>query len=65
MTQLFPWSLVLISASVRWIRGQRQDSFAVFFTLVVDYICVFLIRRRTTRRIFAADLSGGSVAGCA
>jgi 4-amino-4-deoxy-L-arabinose transferase-like glycosyltransferase len=30
MTQLFPWSLVLISASVRWIRGQRQDSFGRF-----------------------------------
>ncbi len=30
MTQLFPWSLVLISTSVRWIRGQRQDSFGRF-----------------------------------
>jgi hypothetical protein len=30
MTQLFPWSLVLISASVRWFRGQRQDSFGRF-----------------------------------
>jgi len=30
MTQLFPWNLVLICAPVRWIRGQRQDSFGGF-----------------------------------
>ena len=30
MTRLFPWSLVLILALIRWIRGQRKDSFGGF-----------------------------------
>jgi 4-amino-4-deoxy-L-arabinose transferase-like glycosyltransferase len=30
MTQLFPWSVVLISAPFRCFRGQRQDSFGHF-----------------------------------
>jgi 4-amino-4-deoxy-L-arabinose transferase-like glycosyltransferase len=30
MTHLFPWSVVLISAPVRWFRGKRQDSFGHF-----------------------------------
>jgi 4-amino-4-deoxy-L-arabinose transferase-like glycosyltransferase len=30
MTQLFPWSIVLVSATFRWFRGKRQDSFGHF-----------------------------------
>jgi 4-amino-4-deoxy-L-arabinose transferase-like glycosyltransferase len=30
MTQLFPWSLVLVAALVRWVRSRRQDRFRCF-----------------------------------
>jgi 4-amino-4-deoxy-L-arabinose transferase-like glycosyltransferase len=30
MTQLFPWSLVLVGVLIRWLRGRRQDSLGRF-----------------------------------
>ncbi len=52
VTRLFPWSLALILAPVRWIRGQRQDAFGRFLHLWWFTIFVFFLFAAGHRAIY-------------
>jgi 4-amino-4-deoxy-L-arabinose transferase-like glycosyltransferase len=52
MTHLFPWSLVLLAAPLRWLRGQREDSFGHFLHAWWMTIFVFFLFAAGQRPVY-------------